>query len=67
MATNSRRIPDSKNILPYGEESLGLDVMRVTMEMVRYSDEWENLQALLPMGMQTSLQMARGHSLRHEL
>lgn len=51
-------IPDSKNILPYGEESLGLDVMRVTMEMVRYSDEWERLQHALPMGMQTALQMA---------
>ncbi|HLI71007.1 MAG TPA: DUF4388 domain-containing protein [Ktedonobacteraceae bacterium] len=51
-------IPDSKNILPYGEESLGLDVMRVTMEMVRYADEWEKLQTFLPMGMQTCLQMA---------
>lgn len=51
-------IPDSKNILPYGEESLGLDVMRVTMEMVRYSDEWEQLHPALPMGMQTCLQMA---------
>ena len=52
-------IPDSKNILPYGEESLDLDVMRVTMEMVRYSDEWENLQNFLLMGMQTCLQMAQ--------
>lgn len=51
-------IPDSKNILPYGEESLGLDVMRVTMEMVRYSDEWERLHTFLPLGMQTMLQMA---------
>lgn len=51
-------IPDSKNILPYGEESLSLDVMRVTMEMVRYSDEWERLQYFLPLGMQTQLQMA---------
>jgi hypothetical protein len=51
-------IPDSKNILPYGEESLGLDVMRVTMEMVRYSDEWEQLQDFLTMGMQTCLRMA---------
>lgn len=51
-------IPDGKNILPYGEESLGLDVMRVTMEMVRYSDEWERLQHALPSGMQTCLQMA---------
>ena len=60
-------IPDSKNILPYGEELLGLDVMRVTMEMVRYSDEWENLQALLPMGMQDLFADGPGHSLRHEL
>ena len=50
-------IPDSKNILPYGEESLGLDVMRVTMEMVRYADEWEQLHMFLPLGMQTMLQM----------
>lgn len=51
-------IPDYQKILPYGEEALDLDVMRVTMEMVRYSDEWERLQAVLPMGMQTCLQMA---------
>lgn len=51
-------IPESKNILPYGEESLGLDVMRVTMEMVRYSDEWEKLQDFLTLGMQTCLRMA---------
>jgi hypothetical protein len=50
-------IPDGKNILPYGEESLSLDVMRVTMEMVRYSDEWEKMQDFLSQGMQTSLQM----------
>jgi hypothetical protein len=52
-------IPQSKNILPYGEESLSLDVMRVTMEMVRYSDEWEQLQVFLPQGIQTCLQMAQ--------
>lgn len=51
-------IPDSQKILPYGEESLDLDVMRVTMEMVRYADEWEQLQAVLPMGVQTCVQMA---------
>jgi len=51
-------IPDSRHILPYGEESLGLDVMRVTMEMVRYSDEWEQLQNFLALGMQTCLRMA---------
>lgn len=50
-------IPDHQKILPYGEESLDMDVMRVTMEMVRYADEWERLQAALPMGMQTCLQM----------
>ncbi|MGH2509525.1 MAG: DUF4388 domain-containing protein, partial [Ktedonobacteraceae bacterium] len=50
-------IPDHQRILPYGEESLDLEVMRVTMEMVRYADEWEQLQTVLPMGMQTCLQM----------
>lgn len=50
-------IPDSKNILPYGEEPLGLEVMGVTMEMVRYSDEWDQLFPFLPLGMQTSLHM----------
>src|SRR3978361_2078696 len=32
--------------------------MRVTMEMVRYTDEWESMQAALPQGMQTRLQMS---------
>ncbi len=45
-------------ILPYREESLNLEVMRMTMEMVRYTDEWEQLYAFLPEGMRTSLQMA---------
>ncbi len=47
-----------RKILPYGEEPLGLEVMRVTMEMVRYGDEWEQLRLLLPQGMHTTLQMA---------
>lgn len=47
-----------RKILPYGEEPLGLEVMRVTMEMVRYVDEWEQLRLLLPQGMHTTLQMA---------
>lgn len=47
-----------RKILPYGEEPLGLEVMRVTMEMVRYVDEWEQLHPLLPQGMHTTLQMA---------
>jgi hypothetical protein len=47
-----------RKILPYGEEPLGLEVMRVTMEMVRYVDEWEQLRPFLPQGMHTALQMA---------
>jgi hypothetical protein len=48
----------SKSTLPYGEESLDLEVMGVTMEMIRYGDEWERLQKFLPQGMHTELQMA---------
>src|SRR5438105_1843001 len=51
-------IGQTKSILPYGEESLELDVVRVTMEMIRYHDEWEHLRTYLPQGMQTMLQMA---------
>ena len=47
-----------RKILPYGEEPLGLEVMRVTMEMVRYIDEWEQLRPFLPQGMHTTLHMA---------
>ncbi|MDQ6660453.1 MAG: DUF4388 domain-containing protein [Chloroflexota bacterium] len=49
--------PSGKNILPYGETSLELEIMRVTMEMVRYSDEWEQLRPYLPQGVRTVLQM----------
>jgi Domain of unknown function (DUF4388) len=48
----------TESILPYGEESLGLEVLGVTMEMVRYCDEWEQLGQYLPQGMHTLLQMA---------
>src|SRR5204863_4592056 len=48
----------AQTILPYGETSLELEVMRVTMEMVRYSDEWEQLHPFLPQGVHTLLQMA---------
>jgi len=48
----------TRTILPYGEESLELEVMGVTMEMVRYCDEWEQLHRYLPYGMHTLLQMA---------
>jgi len=47
-----------RSILPYGEEPLELEVMLVTMEMVRYTDEWEHLYRFLPQGMRTALQMA---------
>lgn len=50
--------PEGQTILPYGEESLELEVMGVTMEMVRYGDEWERLYKYLPQGMHTLLQMA---------
>jgi hypothetical protein len=47
-----------RKFLPYGEESLGLEVMRVTMEMIRYADEWEQMRSFLPKGMHTTLKMA---------
>ena len=49
-------VAQSKSILPYGEDALNLEVMGVMMEMVRYSDEWEQLKAYFPQGMQTILQ-----------
>ena len=50
---------NAQTLLPYGENSLELEVMRVTMEMVRYSDEWEYLRQFLPHTVLTTLQMAR--------
>src|SRR5438876_1552381 len=50
--------PNAQSILPYGEASLELEIMRVTMEMVRYGDEWEQLHQFLPQGVRTLLQMA---------
>jgi hypothetical protein len=50
--------PNTQTILPYGEESLELEIMRVTMEMVRYSDEWEQLHQYLPQTIHTVLQIA---------
>ncbi len=49
---------NGQGMMPYGEASLDLDVMRVMMEMVRYVDEWERLRPYLPQGMRTMLQMA---------
>jgi hypothetical protein len=50
--------PNGQSILPYGEVSLDLDVVRLTMEMVCYSDDWQELSRWLPQGMHTTLQMA---------
>ena len=49
---------NAQTLLPYGEASLGLEVVRMTMEMVHYSDEWEHLRQFLPQGVRTLLQMA---------
>jgi hypothetical protein len=49
--------PNVQKLLPHGEASLDLDVMRVTLEMVRYSDEWKELRQFLPNGMRTALKM----------
>lgn len=50
--------PNVQKLLPYGEASLDIDVVRATMEMVRYSDEWQELIKVLPHGMRTLLQLA---------
>ncbi|GCF07461.1 DUF4388 domain-containing protein [Dictyobacter arantiisoli] len=47
-----------QKLLPYGEASLDIEVVRATMEMVRYSDEWQELSHILPHGMRTMLQLA---------
>ncbi|MBO0796336.1 MAG: DUF4388 domain-containing protein, partial [Ktedonobacteraceae bacterium] len=49
--------PDVQKLLPYGEASLDIEVVRITMEMVRYSDEWQELKNFLPQGMRTMLYM----------
>ena len=50
--------PSGQTILPFGETSLELEVMRVTMEMVRYCDEWEQLRPYLPQSVRTILQLS---------
>lgn len=49
--------PEIQKLLPYGEASLDIEVVRITMEMVRYSDEWQELKTYLPQGMRTMLYM----------
>jgi hypothetical protein len=50
--------PNVQKLLPYGEASLNIEVMRVTMEMIRYSDEWDELIKILPQGVRTALRMS---------
>ncbi|GLV57694.1 hypothetical protein KDH_45300 [Dictyobacter sp. S3.2.2.5] len=50
--------PNVHKLLPYGEASLDIEVVRATMEMVRYSDEWQELITVLPQGMRTQLQLS---------
>lgn len=47
---------DIQKLLPYGETSLDIEVIRITFEMVRYADEWEALRPFLPQGVRTLLQ-----------
>jgi hypothetical protein len=47
-----------QKLLPHGESPLDIEVLRSTMEMVRYIDEWQELRKFLPQGMRTSLQLA---------
>jgi hypothetical protein len=44
--------------LPYGEVALDIEVVRITMEMIRYGDEWQELKNFLPQGMRTMLNMS---------
>lgn len=52
--------PDPNSIqklLPYGEASHDLEVVRVTMEMVTYGDEWHEVERYLPYSMRTTLRL----------
>lgn len=49
--------PDVQKLLPYGDAPLNIDVMRVTMQMVSYCDEWKVMQDYLPHGMRTMLKL----------
>jgi Domain of unknown function (DUF4388) len=49
--------PNIQKLLPYGEAPLNIEVVRATMEMVRYSDEWQQMSKFLPQGIRTTLQL----------
>ncbi|MBV8695674.1 MAG: DUF4388 domain-containing protein [Ktedonobacteraceae bacterium] len=50
--------PRIEKLLPHGDPCLDIEVVPVTMEMVCYSDEWEELRTYLPQGMRTALQLS---------
>jgi hypothetical protein len=49
--------PNIQKLLPYGETPLNIEVVRATMEMVRYGDEWQSMRQFLPQGIRTTLQL----------
>lgn len=49
---------DIQKLLPYGETSLDIEIMRTTLEMVSYADEWQQLRQFLPDGMRTVCEVA---------
>jgi hypothetical protein len=49
---------DIHKLLPYGEEPLDIEVTRMTMDMIRYADEWQELHHFLPQGVRTMLRMS---------
>ncbi|GAC1465415.1 MAG: hypothetical protein PVS3B3_39710 [Ktedonobacteraceae bacterium] len=50
--------PNVQKLLPYNDVPLNIEVMRATMEIVRYSDEWQTLGVSLPVQMRTMLRLA---------
>ncbi len=49
--------PHIQKLLPYGEAPLNIEVVHATLEMVRYSDEWQGMSKFLPQGIRTTLQL----------
>ena len=49
--------PDVQKLLPYGDSPLNIEVMRATMQMINYSDEWKLIGEHLPQGMRTMLHL----------
>jgi hypothetical protein len=49
---------DTEKLLPHGDPYLDIEITPITMEIVRYSDEWEELRTHLPQGMRTVLQLS---------